>query len=316
MHEYEAEVLYRPDSEELRFLPEGPYPCGPNRFSWVAIQHGAASQIGSLNIFDISSGQSESFELDGRPGFAFSTNQVDTFVIGIERQVRLFNTRTEAWTDLIDGIDGSVDGTIVNDAVAFDGGLILGTKELTFSEKKAGLYLWRSADWRLIQLRTDQICSNGKAMLGDGSQRTLLDIDSQTKTVVRYDLDIDTGTLSESAIVVDLRDGNVFPDGMIVTPDEQSVIVAIYNPNDAPHGEARQYGIEDGCLEAVWKTPQSPQVTCPQLIEVAGRVKLILTTAVERMPPSRQLHSQNAGCLFVADTDFKDTSAAPVFQVP
>ena len=144
----------------------------------------------------------------------------------------------------------------------------------------------------------------------------LLDIDSQTKTVVRYELDLDAGTLSEPQIVVDLRGGNVFPDGMIVTPDEKSVIVAMYNPNDAPHGEARQYGIADGQLEAVWKTPQSSQVTCPQLIELDGHVKLILTTAVERMPPERLRYRQNAGCLFVADTEFDRLSPAPEFQIP
>ncbi len=66
-----AQVLFRPSTSELRFLPEGPYPLGPSKISWVAIQHGATGANGSLNILDLATGVNESFPLPGRPGFAF-----------------------------------------------------------------------------------------------------------------------------------------------------------------------------------------------------------------------------------------------------
>ena len=92
MREYSTEVLFRPETEQLRFLPEGPYPYGDDRLSWVAIQHGADAKTGSLNLFDFRSRSNQSLELPGRPGFAFPTNRDGVFVTGMERQVGLFDT--------------------------------------------------------------------------------------------------------------------------------------------------------------------------------------------------------------------------------
>jgi sugar lactone lactonase YvrE len=312
---YPTEILFEPNSSDLRFLPEGPYPCDRNQLSWVAIQHGADAKVGSLNIFDFSNGKNRSFELPGRPGFAFPSDREDIFVIGLERTIGLFDLVSGKWTPFIHGIDENVAGTIINDGVVFTGGLIFGTKDVRFQEQKAGLYLWRYKDRELIQLRDDQICSNGKVVLEAGGRTTLLDVDSPTKIVVAYDLDVDAGTVSEPKMVVDLRKGDVFPDGMIVTPDEKSVIISMYNPGDAEYGETRQYGIASGTLEAVWKCKASPQVTCPQLVDVDGRAKLVMTTAVEHMPAERREKYPGAGCLFIGETPFEFVTDAPVFQI-
>ncbi len=61
MQEYTAEVLYRPEREDLRFLPEGPYSRSDGRFSWVAIQHGADANHGSLNVLEPATGENVSF---------------------------------------------------------------------------------------------------------------------------------------------------------------------------------------------------------------------------------------------------------------
>ena len=63
----DAQPLPGPDSEELRFLPEGPIPLRENVFSWVGIQHGAESKVGSLNIFDLKTKANRSFDLPGPP---------------------------------------------------------------------------------------------------------------------------------------------------------------------------------------------------------------------------------------------------------
>ena len=207
-----------------------------------------------------------------------------------------------------------VSNTIINDAVVFEGNLIFGCKELEFKTKKAGLYLWRRRDQALIQLRSDQICSNGKAVVrnADGSL-TLFDIDSPSKQIIRCRLDIEAGTVSDISVVVDLTSEEVFPDGMILTPDHQSLIVALYDPGDPKAGAARQYNISTGNLETIWTCPGSPRVTCPQLVRHQGRVRLVLTTAVEHMPPEQQATHPNAGCLFIGDTAFSDIGDQPVF---
>jgi sugar lactone lactonase YvrE len=178
-------------------------------------------------------------------------------------------------------------------------------KDLKFAEAKAGLYLFRNRDKRVIRLRNDQICSNGKVITqNDDGTYCVLDIDTPKKTVVEYRLDVEQAKLDFVRVALDLNHYDSFPDGMIGTPDGRGVIIAFYDPGDSVCGEARHFDIATGDVVGVWTTPDSPQVTCPQLIQWNGGVKLILTTAVEHMSAERQQRYANAGCLFMADTGF------------
>ena len=313
----EAEVLFRPESAALRFLPEGPYSLGSGRMSWVGIQHGADSRTGSINILNVSDGTNQTFDLPGRPGFAFPTDRAGVFVTGFERSVGLFDTSSGLFTPLVEGLEFGVTNTIINDAVVYDGNLIFGCKELEFQTKKAGLYLWRRSDGKTIQLRNDQICSNGKAVISDAAGNlTLFDIDSCTKQITRCSLNIEEGTVGTPEVVVDLTSETVFPDGMLLTPDHRSLIVALYDPGDPAAGAARQYSVSTGELEAIWSCPGSPRVTCPQLIERNGRIGLVLTSAVEHMPAEQLVKHPNAGCLFVGATSFASIGDQPIFPCP
>ena len=313
----EAEVLFRPESAALRFLPEGPYSLGEGRMSWVGIQHGADSTVGSINVLNLSDGINRTFDLPGRPGFAFPTDRAGVFVTGFERSVGLFDTSSGQFTPLVEGLESAVTNTIINDAVVYDGNLIFGCKELEFKTQKAGLYLWRRSDGKTIQLRNDQICSNGKAIISDASGNlTLFDIDSCTKQITRCSLNIAEGTVGLLEVVVDLTSESVFPDGMLLTPDHKSLIVALYDPGDPTAGTARQYSVSTGELEAVWACPGSPRVTCPQLIERDGQVCLVLTSAVEHMPAEQLEKHPNAGCLFIGATSFASIGDQPIFPCP
>ena len=316
MNTTECRILFRPESEELKFLPEGPYSLSDGRFSWVGIQHGADATVGSINILDAAAGTNQSFELPGRPGFAFPTSTPGVFIAGVERSVGTFDTNSGTWTEIVGGVDGAVENTIINDGVVYEDNLIFGCKHLEFSDKRAGLYLWRQKDQSLIQLRNDQICSNGKAVLkSDDGNLTLVDIDSPSQTITRCGLDIEAGTVTDPEVIVDLTSENVFPDGMVVTPDGRSLIVALYDPGDPEAGAARQYSLTTGELEAVWTCPGSPRVTCPQLVKIDGSVSLLLTTADEGMEAERKPQHPNIGCLFLGETSFDDVSAQPVFPL-
>ena len=304
MIEYPTSVLHRPQSNELRYLPEGPYSCGSGKFSWVAIQHGTNVESGSLNVFDMASGTNRNFALEGRPGFAFPTTHDDEFVVGLERKVCLFNIVTGESVSLTETVDDGVTGTIINDGVVFQDGLVFGCKDLEFKTPKAGLYFWRSRDRQLFQLSNDQTCSNGKFVVRDDGSYRLFDIDTPTQQVAAYPLDVDRGELGPRGVVIDLTEREDFPDGMIATPDGRSVIIAFYNPHDVEAGQAVQFSLATGEPEAIWRTPRSPRVTCPQLVEHNGKVKLILITAVENMDPEQQSRQTEAGCLFVGDTEF------------
>ncbi len=311
----QADILYRPSDNALRFLPEGPYPYGPDQFSWVAIQCGPTAKFGAINIFDWKTKQNTSYDLPGRPGFAFATNREGVFVVGCEREVGLFSIHDRTWQVLASGIDSDREGTVINDGVAWEDNLIFGTKDLEFRTKKAGLYLYRGRDRKVVRMRDDQICSNGKAIIHstDGKLK-LLDIDSPTRRVVSYNVDVESATLSESEVCIDLTSDPAVPDGMILTPDQKSVIISMYNPTPALHGETRQYRLSDAALETVWTTPGSPQNTCPQLIRAEGKVYLVITTALEFMPEERRASSPEAGTLFFSPTQWDATNESPVFQ--
>ncbi|MCA9150233.1 MAG: SMP-30/gluconolactonase/LRE family protein [Planctomycetales bacterium] len=312
----DAQVLFTPSSEELRFLPEGPYRCPDGRISWVAIQHGANAHTGSLNILDLATDNNENFPLAGRPGFAFPTTRDGVFIIGQERTVGLFDTRTQAFDSILAGVDQQVDGTIINDGLVYDGHLIFGCKDLKFTDKKAGLYLLRAGESQPVLLSGEQICSNGKAIsrAADGSL-TLYDICSCSKQVLAWQLDIEQGTIRSPRVAVDLTAEPVFPDGMIMTADGSGLIVALYDPRESDHGQARLYDSQTGELKTIWRCAGSPRVTCPQLIERAGRIELLLTTADEGMSPELRAKSPHAGCLFIAPTELTALNDAPLYSI-
>jgi sugar lactone lactonase YvrE len=295
----EATLLYLPADAALRFLPEGPYPSGPDQFSWVAIQHGAESRVGSIQVFDVSTSTNQSYPLPGRPGFAFRTDR-GNFVVGCERTIAIYHPQDGSMTTLAEGIDADVSGTIINDGLTWDGNLLFGCKDLEFATKKAGLYFWRGSDRRLFKLRGDQICSNGKCIAAKGEGWVdLLDIDTPTKSVVRYRIDIEAGKIVSETKVVDLTSDPAFPDGMTMSLDGESVIISLYNPNPAAFGRTIQVRLKDQAVVAEWRTPASPQATCPQwFVDSQDSLWLIITTAVEHMPSERQAEAKNAGALF------------------
>jgi sugar lactone lactonase YvrE len=314
--ECSARVLFRPKTAELRYLPEGPRSCGAGVVSWVAIQHGPDAVSGSLNLLDVTAGQNRSFPLDGRPGFAFPTTDPDVFLIGCEKRVGFFDLRRGSWTGPSATVEEDVDGTIINDAVFHRDVLVFGTKDLAFKTPKAGLYFWRPSAGRLTRLADGQVCSNGKVILEEGERVRLLDIDTPTRQVVEYPIDLERGRVGEPRVVLDLTDDPAYPDGMALTPDQKGVVIAFYHPDSVGAGEARQYDLASGEVEVVWRTEGSPQVTCPQWAILDGRVTLVLTTAVERMSTERLERCPNAGALFVADTPWSDLPDVPRFPWP
>lgn len=313
-----AQPLHAPASDELRYLPEGPISLGDSLVSWVAIQHGLEAKIGSLNLLDLRTNTNQSFQLPGRPGFAIPCEQEHRFVIGCERSLGLFDVASGNWETFCEGIDAGVDNTIINDGIAYEDNLIFGTKDLEFATKKAGIYLYRGSDRQLICLDDKQICSNGKAILHakDGSLK-LLDIDSPTRQICCFDLDIPGGRLGESSVVIDFTGDPAVPDGAIVTPDETGIIVAMFRPEVADWGETRWYDIASGELRCVWQTPGSPQNTCPALVRIDGQMKLLITTAVEHMDEHAQSACGNAGKIFIGDIDLMDngTELTHRFQI-
>ena len=308
-----ARLLHRP-AGEYAWLPEGPRALAPGRLAWITIQCGAESRRGALHVLTTGRGENRTWDLPGRPGFVFATDRDGVFLLGMDRSVGLYDTQARRFTALVDGLDAHTTGTIVNDAVLCAAGLVFGMKDTEFREAKAGLWFLRRRDLRLFELRRDQLCSNGKVVRElPGGRIELFDIDSPTRVVMRYELDVGSGSLSAGTIALDLRGERAVPDGMVAVPGTDEVVIALFDPGPAAAGRALQCSLRTGQVLREFSTPGAAQVTCPQWLPANGGAQLVLTTAAENLTPERLAQQPNAGCLFVAPAPFADVPKAPIW---
>lgn len=313
----EARVLVAPPTEPQRFLPEGPRVVvfrGRRALAWVNIQTAPDSTRGELHVWFPDTADHQVIPVPGRPGFLLPTDRPDTLLLGLTKEVGLFHVPTGDWEQLA-AIPDDSPRTIINDGEALPDGraVVFGTKDVQFADPIGHLYLLTLDDRKLSVLAGGQTCSNGKVFAEDGSELVLYDIDTPRRMVVRYRLDRQFRTLEDQGVAVDLRAVDGFPDGMADCGDG-TVVVAFYDPDPRPAGRAGRYRLGSGELVEEWTTPGSPRVTCPLLVEQDG-VKLILTTAVEGMPPEMRAKCPNAGCLFIADTTQTTVPVAEVMRV-
>ncbi len=283
----EAHPFFRPDREELRYLPECPRVFG-NSLIWISIQYAADQPRGGINVLDIASGQNVHHPLPGRPGFFAETDHPGKLVIGLERRLVLFDLARAEIVDTLAHISED-ERVIINDGLAIPGGLIFGTKHLAFSLPIAALYHYDNATRQVRELRGGQICSNGKFFHDD----ILIDIDTQPKTITEYRYD---GALHRLRLITTPANLPALPDGMRPSPTGDSIVVAYYNPAPVPDGLAQQIRLSDGEVLTEWILPGSPRVTCP---EIAGGY-VYFTTAVEGMPEATRSLAPHAGTIFRA----------------
>jgi sugar lactone lactonase YvrE len=320
MRSTEARVYRRPRNEEAGFLPEGPrlLTRGVGEvLAWVNIQSGVDSSTGEIH------GSISEFPLDdiaipcpGRPGFLLPCSGGNRVLLGIDKALRWFDFRDAEWSEPLAAIPDDNPRTIINDAEIVPGGqaVVFGTKDTQFKEPIANLYLYTVGDNRVSLLADKQTCSNGKVFSTDASGLVLLDIDTPTRKVARYRLDVSARKALPDGVALDLADQAGFPDGMCDCGDG-SVIIAFYNPDFAPAGKAIRFDLASGKSIEEWTTPGSPRVTCPLLVKRPDGVKLFLTTATEGMPAVMRSKCLNAGCLFIADTQLVVCPKPELFQL-
>lgn len=307
MQVFEATPFFTPATAGLRFLPEGPrvlqnYPTPDPVLGWVAIQESFEVLTGSMNLLNLRTKENDSHPVPGRVGFFVETDRPGVVVLGLERSLVQYDLaeRELVGTPFVVTEDERV---VINDGYAVPGGILFGTKHTSFSERIACMYLFETATRTLHTLHAEQICANGKFLFNGG----LVDIDSPNKTLDLYAYDAVNKKLGERRIIADFRDTTLFPDGLRPGPDGESVIVAFYNPEMVAEGLAREFRIRDGAILGEWRLPGSPRVTCPEVLALDGRVRVIFTTAVEGMDPVVPL----AGTMYLGDTAYYRVPAPP-----
>ncbi|MFM8270783.1 MAG: SMP-30/gluconolactonase/LRE family protein [Gemmata sp.] len=318
-----ARVYLEPPEEADRFLPEGPRWTdvgGRGALVWVNIQRAADAPDGDVHLHFPGTDGSDDAMLGcpGRPGFILPLSEDDRALVGVDKDLRIVDLADTEWSEPVVTIPDDSPRTIINDGEVVPGGraVVFGTKDTQFDAeaKLAQLYLFTLDDTRVTLLADKQVCSNGKVFSRDERGLILYDIDTPTRKVVRYRLDVGARTAAPDGVALDLTTEPGFPDGMCACgPGE--VIVAFYNPDPVEAGRAVRYSLATGEAIEEWLTPGSPRVTCPLLVQRGNSVKLILTTATEGMPAEQRVKCPNAGCLFVADTQFKELPAQEVVRL-
>ncbi len=286
------------------------HPRGPRLLGWVAIQHAADQAVGSLNILDLETGKNQSWPLPGRPGFFAETTEPGVVLVGLERRLVTCSLLTGEIQETGLNIGGD-ERVIINDGLAVEGGLLFGTKHLNFELPIAGLYFFDATRRTIHMVLGHQICSNGKALTRDATGATLIDIDSRPKTIGRFRLDSGLKMVREHRLLVEPEKLPGFPDGLRMAPGGESVIVAFYNPDPVRDGLAQQICTESGAVLAEWVIPGSPRVTCPEFVEMDGKVMMVFTTAIEGMPQTIRAIAPGAGSLYIAETEFTAVPAPP-----
>jgi sugar lactone lactonase YvrE len=310
MRTTEARVFLTPDEDE-RFLPEGPRDVsdlgvGCHAFAWVNIQKTSDPTRGTLHVHNFEPpGEPFADDCPGRPGFLLLSHDRKYLLVGADKSLFRYDIWLCEWQELVEMIPDTNPRTIINDGNVVPGGkaVVFGTKDTKFADPIAHLYLYTPGDNRVSVLVDGQTCSNGKVFAADARGLILYDIDTPTKKVVRYRLDVDARTATPDGTAIDTASVPGFPDGMCDCGDG-TVIIAFYNPEPVVAGKAIRFDLSTGRAVEEWTTPGSPRVTCPCLVQRPDGVKLVLTTATEGMPAEQRAKCPNAGFLFIADTDF------------
>ncbi len=249
MRATEARVFWTPENEEDRYLPEGPrvVPTKPGGSQgalwWLNLQTSARSTHGTLHsrLWD-----SDGVVGNARPqrlGFLLPTNDMLRLVIGGEKELGVLSYTTGKWEQLIT-IPDAEPRTIINDGEVLPGGkaIVFGTKDTQFKNPIANLYLYTIDDSQISVLADQMICSNGKVFRTDQHGLWLYDIDTPTRKVKRYRLDLSARTATLDSHAIDLANQIGFPDGMCDCGDG-TAIIAFYNPDFAAAGKAIRFDL-------------------------------------------------------------------------
>jgi sugar lactone lactonase YvrE len=286
-----ARPFFRPNPEELRYLPECPRILGDSLL-WISIQYSAAQPQGGINVLNLATLENVHHALPARPGFFALTADPSVVVIGLEDRLVLYDFGRTAITETLAQLS-LPPRVIINDGIDIPGGLIFGTKDTAFRDPIAALHHYDQASRTVRQLLAGQICSNGK-YLHDG---LLIDIDTQPKTITEYHYD---GRLHAPRLVTPPGALPAFPDGLCPMPDGESIIVAFYNDAHVPDGVAQEIRLRDGIVLTEWTFPGSPRVTCPAIGHFEGEPCVFFTTAIEGMPAATRAIAPEAGTIFIA----------------
>jgi sugar lactone lactonase YvrE len=159
---------------------------------------------------------------------------------------------------------------------------------MAFDYRRGAGALYRlDPDGRVHTMVRDVTISNGLDWTDDG--RRMYYIDTPTKSIDVFDFDLASGAIASRRSLVQVPDGQGFPDGMTLDA-EGGIWVALFRG-----GVVRRY-TPDGALDREIRLP----VTQPTSCAFGGRDlrDLYITTAANTLSPEERARQPHAGGVF------------------
>lgn len=192
-------------------LGEGPvWESRTNRLWWVDIAEKA------VNRFDPASGRNEVWRLESRVGAVAPTLHGDA-IVAIQEGIARFDPVSGRLSGLHTPPQHDPATTRFNDGKCDPRGrFVVGTMSLTNALRTGALYSF-SADGQVQVLLRDVSLSNGLGWSPDGTR--MFYVDTPTRQIAVFDYDLDSGTLHDRRVAVDVPESFGYPDGLTVDAD-------------------------------------------------------------------------------------------------
>lgn len=216
-----AELEYKIESQ----LGEGAiWNYKTQEFYWIDIEGKL------LHIYNPKTKENRSFETPSRIGTVVPYTQNEA-VVALEDGIYKLNINTGA-VSLFSDIEAQMTENRFNDGKCDPlGNLWVGSVHLKQSEPHASLYKVNDQG-EAIKMVDSVTISNGIVWTSDA--KTMYYIDTPTSKIMAYDYDINTGTISNERVAVEVSLEDGYPDGMTID-SEDMLWVGLWNGNAIAH---------------------------------------------------------------------------------
>lgn len=183
-----------------------------------------------LHIYNPETKENRSFETPSRIGTVVPYTQNEA-VVALEDGIYKLNINTGA-VSLLSDVEAQMTENRFNDGKCDPlGNLWVGSMHLKQSKPHASLYKVNDQG-EAIKMVDSVTISNGIVWTSDA--KTMYYIDTPTSKIMAYDYDINTGTISNERVAVEVSLEDGYPDGMTID-SEDMLWVGLWNGNAIAH---------------------------------------------------------------------------------
>jgi sugar lactone lactonase YvrE len=251
-----------------------------------------------VGLVDPVSGMTKQRQLAEKVGTVVPTED-GRLILGLENSISLFDFDSDELLELIK-IEPEIPTNRCNDGKCDPAGrLWIGTMDKEAKGAVGALYCFDGKEVK--KMIPNRKVSNGICWSADNSQ--MYYIDSLDYNIKGYDFDVETGSVSNERIVVEMKESGFTPDGMTI--DEQGMLwVAMWG-----EGTVNRYNPLSGELVGIVKVNAPHVSSCA--FGGATMTQLLITTARAELSDEQLKQFPESGSLFLVDVGIKGTQMNP-----